>query len=647
MSGDISEKLQRYIDNTLRIRELSTPAVGDIGSAEDYRLVLLNAFRRIGDLAQENNRLLREAFFPLMKKEELLTEEELAPLIQFRKAQTNATRLENLDLSLLYLLAKRMCADAERRQDAEPYIYALDQMIESAFAVMHMTMRVYPVSELGLRYRDDGLADGEKLLAYLEPERFRALSDGAKELVLVNARYLSALFDRADALGDEKVNEKDLAFLRRALALKDDPFYKEQAPSYNWTYHTYRTLEYITQQVFNANERGFNAEQLSFIADCGEQLLALWKERQDETASYSTEAVVELDAARALYPAGRMDAEAYKDLLIRLYLTFDEEDYSVNNHSLFLMVPMELWSLSQREGVTKEDLAAMELYYRRMVSYIHRAPKRDSFSALLTYVSIILRLFTQTPGGMDFETFCRSMTVALHPPTYVHVKSVEDFTLCLTEALLERQPECFIGFLDCGSKEEVYAKKEEILEYAAHAALNHDIGKLFVTEVIMTYGRDLLQGEFELIKTHPLIGAYLLSRHEETKPYANVALMHHKWYDNTRGYPEDRSTEGMPERVMIEIVACADCLDASTDAVGRSYKAGKTLAEFAQELKEGAGTRYAPYLVPLFEDEAVLAKLQRILTEGRDENYREAYRILASYAAPEKHNSEKNSEKSA
>ena len=69
-------------------------------------------------------------------------------------------------------------------------------------------------------------------------------------------------------------------------------------------------------------------------------------------------------------------------------------------------------------------------------------------------------------------------------------------------------------------------------------------------------------------------------------------------------------------------------MDAATDRVGRSYSKGKTIEEFAKEIEEGAGTRYAPWLVELVRDEKVLSDLRFILTKGREENYRNAYILL-------------------
>ena len=79
---------------------------------------------------------------------------------------------------------------------------------------------------------------------------------------------------------------------------------------------------------------------------------------------------------------------------------------------------------------------------------------------------------------------------------------------------------------------------------------------------------------------------------------------------------------------MIDIVLCADCMDAATDTVGRSYSRGKTLADFIRELREGAGTRYAPWLPSLLEKEEVFKDVECLLTKAREINYRETYTLL-------------------
>ena len=103
---------------------------------------------------------------------------------------------------------------------------------------------------------------------------------------------------------------------------------------------------------------------------------------------------------------------------------------------------------------------------------------------------------------------------------------------------------------------------------------------------------------------------------------------HHRWFDGSRGYPEDFDTAKSPYKSIIDIVCVADCLDAATDAVGRSYHEGKTLEMFQEELAEGAGTRYAPYMVELFADSATNADLRYLLENGRKKTYNETYYLL-------------------
>ena len=81
-------------------------------------------------------------------------------------------------------------------------------------------------------------------------------------------------------------------------------------------------------------------------------------------------------------------------------------------------------------------------------------------------------------------------------------------------------------------------------------------------------------------------------------------------------------------RLSVDLIACADCLDASTDSVGRSYKQGKTIEAFIGELKSGSGTQYAPYLCDLFDDPALCEELNDILQSGRHNKYHQTYRVL-------------------
>jgi hypothetical protein len=117
-----------------------------------------------------------------------------------------------------------------------------------------------------------------------------------------------------------------------------------------------------------------------------------------------------------------------------------------------------------------------------------------------------------------------------------------------------------------------------------------------------------------------------------TRAFADIALGHHKWYDGSAGYPADFSPEDSPFRTLIQIVQIADCLDAATDSVGRSYHKGKSFADVREEFIAGMGTVYAPWVVNLLKEPEVAEHLCTLLNEGRKENYRNTYYLLKQHA---------------
>ncbi|MBO4415167.1 MAG: hypothetical protein J5824_04195 [Lachnospiraceae bacterium] len=166
------------------------------------------------------------------------------------------------------------------------------------------------------------------------------------------------------------------------------------------------------------------------------------------------------------------------------------------------------------------------------------------------------------------------------------------------------------------------------LHYAYHSALCHDLGKLFIIDVISMYGRSLLDDEFSIIKDHPDIGADLAAEHASTRDYADVIRGHHIWYDCSRGYPNKFDTFKSPYKTVIDIVLAADCLDAATDSVGRSYNKGKTFSDYEKEVAEGSGTHYAPFLPELFKAPELRADIEYLLNEGRNKMYQETFRLI-------------------
>ncbi|MBO5564542.1 MAG: HD domain-containing protein [Lachnospiraceae bacterium] len=622
------EILKQYIDRTKEILELSSPQLTGVENGEEYRRLLLRSFTKIGELAKENNRILNKHFYPLIQSTSRLTSEDILTMRDFTSSLMDATSMENIDLPLIYMQTERMLREANARGDLRDIILALDSMVIASYMMFNLTYRLYPEFSYCFNYRDSGFDAAMKLLEYLPPEKFVLLPDDeCKELVLINSRYVRCMFEWENKEDRSYWNENDLKLMRRALSLADDPFYRNEMPNYSWDVHVFRTLQYLADFTEDHNKHGFNREQLEEIYSYTKEMVS-FLQGHEELAKGCPQVEQELYLLRNSYLAGHKSKEVYKHELCDLMSLKDPTDITARGMFINFTIPYEYILTLDKDHLSAEEAEMLRTIYKDIARYAYRLPKTGVLSFMLTFLSDVLRHFIEVPGGMDFETLCLDLIAVMHPPSYVHTLSVSNFCSFLTTRLLEKDPEKFVGILDTKSVEDVLQKKQEIVQFSYHGALLHDIGKLFIVETIITYGRDLPEEEFELIRTHPEIGASLLNQFPDTAPYAEFARGHHKWFDNSAGYPNGFDMLHAKNRTLVSILTVADCLDAATDAVGRSYKDGKSLDDVIAELKEASGTRYAPYLTSILNDDDVYPGLQKLLQEGRDGNYRKAFSVL-------------------
>lgn len=137
-------------------------------------------------------------------------------------------------------------------------------------------------------------------------------------------------------------------------------------------------------------------------------------------------------------------------------------------------------------------------------------------------------------------------------------------------------------------------EQSSLLELAAPM---HDMGKIGIPDSILKAERKLTPEEWEVMKTHTLIGHRILSRSptELFQLAAQVALSHHERWDGT-GYPHGLAGEAIPE--CARIVAIADVFDALT--MRRPYKEAWPIERALAHITENAGSHFDPRLVERF-----------------------------------------------
>ena len=148
---------------------------------------------------------------------------------------------------------------------------------------------------------------------------------------------------------------------------------------------------------------------------------------------------------------------------------------------------------------------------------------------------------------------------------------------------------------------------EERVERVRLAGLLHDIGKIGISDLVLSKPGPLDADEWQEMRTHPEIGARLLSRAEFEDLRAWI-LAHHERPDGL-GYPHKLSGDEIP--LEARILAVADAYEAMT--ADRCYRPALGESAARAELEAGAGTQF---------DAPVVAAFLRALDAGQARHLR-------------------------
>lgn len=148
----------------------------------------------------------------------------------------------------------------------------------------------------------------------------------------------------------------------------------------------------------------------------------------------------------------------------------------------------------------------------------------------------------------------------------------------------------------------------------------HDIGKIGIAESILNKPSRLTDEEFEIMKTHTLIGASILEKMElyQDEPLVQIARdicrWHHERYDG-RGYPDGLKGDQIP--ISVQVVALADVYDALVSE--RVYKKAYSHEQALRMILNGECGAFNPLLLQCLMD--IKDKIKWELASGMTEDY--------------------------
>ncbi|MDO5337970.1 MAG: response regulator [Eubacteriales bacterium] len=153
------------------------------------------------------------------------------------------------------------------------------------------------------------------------------------------------------------------------------------------------------------------------------------------------------------------------------------------------------------------------------------------------------------------------------------------------------------------NKTDKYAISQKDVSLICNASSLHDIGKIAVPSEILNKPGRLTKEEFDVMKTHSIEGAKILSQIplREEEPLIQfgyqICRWHHERYDG-RGYPDGLKGDEIP--IAAQVVALADVYDALTSK--RVYKDAFSHEKAMQMILNGECGQFNPALLECLTD---------------------------------------------
>ena len=189
----------------------------------------------------------------------------------------------------------------------------------------------------------------------------------------------------------------------------------------------------------------------------------------------------------------------------------------------------------------------------------------------------------------------RELETALAGIQEMYVQTMKAFA-----QVVEAKDTCTRGHLDRTQRYGMAIARKVGPELAARPEVAygfflHDIGKVGVPEQVLRKPGPLDAREWDVMRSHPMIGAQIVEPIRFLGEAVEIVRSHHEWFDGT-GYPNGLAGEQIP--LAARVFAIADSFDAMTS--DRPYRSALPMEFAVGEIRDGSGTQFDPVAVAAF-----------------------------------------------
>ncbi len=219
-----------------------------------------------------------------------------------------------------------------------------------------------------------------------------------------------------------------------------------------------------------------------------------------------------------------------------------------------------------------------------------------------TSLSMLMILFSlETPDFVELEYLKKNLEKEVSVKT-AEVEELSLQTILALAQVLDAKDEYTRGH---SARVAVYSREiaraigysEEELVNIYNGAFLHDIGKIGVPDAILNKPGRLTDDEYDVIKSHTLIGSEILTKVKSLPKAEYIARHHHERYDG-HGYPDGLMADNIS--MDARIVAVADAYDAMNTS--RVYRSKLDPEAIKYELEKNKGKQFDPWLINVFVD---------------------------------------------